>query len=190
MTPSVQPDTWTPQVWSHADILDMQARLDPVRMTEYADHWRRVIDGARGVLVRLHEDVTGHLADSWWGHAGRHALEVLRGYISEALDGLTRCRSLADALQVLSDASSELRSAIDGLEHVDDLTDVREHYSDPAVAAGNAVGEIPHASTGSGRHGIGAARARRSVTRVNGAGRVRCRHRPPDTAVAITGIAP
>ena len=50
MTPLVQPDTWTPQVWSHADVLDMQARLDPARMTEYADHWRQVIDGARGVL--------------------------------------------------------------------------------------------------------------------------------------------
>ena len=147
MTPSVQPDTWTPQVWSHADVLDMQARLDPARMTEGADHWRQVIDGARAVFVRLHEAVTGHLASSWWGHAGRNALEALRGYISEALDGLSRCRSLADALEVLSDASSELRSAIDGLEHVDDLTDVQLHYSDPVVAAGNAVGEIPSPPT-------------------------------------------
>ena len=142
MTPSVQPDTWTPQVWSHADILDMQARLDPVRMTEYADHWRRVIDeDAAEFSSGCTRTSAGHLADSWWGHARRAPLEALRGYISEALDGLTQCivASAAGAVGCVQRAAL----AIDGLERVDDLTDVREHYSDPAVAAGNAVGEIP-----------------------------------------------
>ncbi len=143
MTSPVQPDTWTPQRWSHADVIAMQARLDPARMIEYADHWRRVLDDARAVFSRLDADVTRHLEESWRGHAGRQALEALRRYISESLDGLTRCRSLVGALAVLSDAAGDLRAAVDGVDHVRDLTEVRVRYSEPAVAAGNAVDEIP-----------------------------------------------
>ena len=71
------------------------------------------------------------------------ALEALRRYIFESLDGLARCRSLADSLEVLSAAAGDLRAAVDGLDHVRDLTEVRVRYSEPAVAAGNAVDEIP-----------------------------------------------
>ena len=49
---------------------------------------RRIVDDARAVLVRLDEDATRHLEQSWRGHAGGWALEALRHYISEALDGL------------------------------------------------------------------------------------------------------
>ena len=49
---------------------------------------RRIVDDARAVFVRLDEDATKHLEQSWRGHAGRRALEALRRYISDALDGL------------------------------------------------------------------------------------------------------
>ena len=181
---------WTPQRWSHADVIDMQARLDPARMTGYADHWRRVLDEACAVFTRLDADVTRHLDESWRGHAGRQALEALRGYISEALDGLARCRSLADALEVLSDAAGELRAAVDGLEHVDDLTEVRVHYSEPAVAAGNAVGEIPAppsvpGAPASALPALGLPSPASTVPAGFGVG-----IEPPDTAAVVTGIAP
>lgn len=143
MTPTVGRDTWTPQRWPHTDVIAMQARLDPARMTEYADHWRRVLDDACAVFTRLDADVTRHLDESWRGPAGHQALEALRRYIFESLDGLARCRSLADSLEVLSAATGDLRASVDGLDHVKDLTEVRIRYSQPAVAAGNAVGEIP-----------------------------------------------
>jgi hypothetical protein len=145
MTSWIQPDTWTPQRWSHGDVLAMQARLDPARMTGYADHWRRVLDDAHAVFSRLDTEVTRRLAESWRGQAARQALEALRHYISEALDGLARCRSLADALVMLSEAASELRAAVDGLDHIKDLEEVRVRYSEPAVAAGSSVTEIPGA---------------------------------------------
>ena len=49
---------------------------------------RRIVDDARAVFVRLDEDATRHLEQSWRGHAGGRALEALRRYISDALDGL------------------------------------------------------------------------------------------------------
>ncbi len=49
---------------------------------------QRIVDDARAVFVRLDEDATRHLEQSWRGHAGRRALEALRRYISDALDGL------------------------------------------------------------------------------------------------------
>ena len=49
---------------------------------------RRIIDDARAVFVRLDQDATRHLEQSWRGLAGRRALEALRRYISDALDGL------------------------------------------------------------------------------------------------------
>jgi hypothetical protein len=140
---TVRPDTWIPQVWSHADVMDMQARLDPARMTEYADHWRRVVGDACAVFTRLDAEVTRHLENSWRGRAARQVLEALRRYISEALDGLARCRSLADGLSAVSDAAAELRASIEGLEHDAALALVRAGYSEPAIAAANAVGEIP-----------------------------------------------
>jgi hypothetical protein len=143
MTAPVRADVWTSGVWAHADVLAMQARLDPARMAEYSEHWRRVIDDACAVFTRLDAEVNRHLEDSWRGRAGRRALEALRRYISEALDGLGRCRSLADGLIALSDAAAELRAAIDGLDDDMALAEVRARYSGPAVAAGNAVGEIP-----------------------------------------------
>lgn len=140
---TVQTDIWTPQRWPHADLLAMQARLDPARMTEYADEWRRVIDDVCAVFTRLYEALGGHLEDSWRGHAGSQALQALRRYIFAALDGLARCRSLADAMVVLSDAAGDVRAAVGGLDHVNDLNEVRRHYSEPAVAAANVIGQIP-----------------------------------------------
>lgn len=49
---------------------------------------RRTVDDARAVFVRLDEDATRYLEQSWRGHAGQRALEALRRYISDALDGL------------------------------------------------------------------------------------------------------
>ena len=49
---------------------------------------RRIVEDARAVFVRLDEDASLHLEQSWRGYAGRRALEALRRYISEALDGL------------------------------------------------------------------------------------------------------
>jgi hypothetical protein len=49
---------------------------------------RRVLEDARAVFIRLDGDATRHLERSWRGEAGRRALEALRRYISEALDGL------------------------------------------------------------------------------------------------------
>ena len=40
------------------------------------------------MFIRLDEDATRHLERSWRGDAGRRALEALRRYIAEALDGL------------------------------------------------------------------------------------------------------
>jgi hypothetical protein len=155
MTPSVLSDTWIPQVWSHADIVAMQAGLDPARITEMADHWRRLLDDAREVLRRLEADVSRHLSESWQGEAGRRALDELRAYISEALDGLTRFGYLAEGLVALSDAAAELRASVDGLDHETALAEVRSRYSEPAVAAGNAVGEIPWSARLTGAPGNG-----------------------------------
>ena len=49
---------------------------------------RRIVDDAQAVFVRLDKDATRHLEQSWRGHAGGRALEALRRYISDALDGL------------------------------------------------------------------------------------------------------
>jgi hypothetical protein len=49
---------------------------------------RRIVGDARAVFVRLDEDATSHLEESWRGHAGRRAMEALRRYISDAVDGL------------------------------------------------------------------------------------------------------
>jgi hypothetical protein len=48
---------------------------------------RGVFEAARAVFIRLDEDATRHLEQSWRGDAGRRALEALRRYIAEALDG-------------------------------------------------------------------------------------------------------
>ena len=48
----------------------------------------RILDDARTVFIRLDEDATRYLEQSWRGHAGRQALEALRRYISDALGGL------------------------------------------------------------------------------------------------------
>lgn len=48
----------------------------------------RILDDARAVFIRLDENATRHLEHSWRGQAGRQALESLRRYISDALDGL------------------------------------------------------------------------------------------------------
>jgi hypothetical protein len=139
----IQADNWTPQVWSHPALLDMQSNLDPVRITAYADQWRRVIDDARSVFVRMDREVGSLLEQSWTGRAGRQALEALRRYIAEAVEALDQCRALADGLAALSDAASELRASVTGQEHLADLEQIRQLYSDPAVAAGNIVTPIP-----------------------------------------------
>jgi hypothetical protein len=54
---------------------------------------QRVLEDVGAVFIRLDEDATRQLERSWRGDAGRRALEALRRYISEALDGLAGCPS-------------------------------------------------------------------------------------------------
>jgi|ERR1700682_1532201 len=125
-------------------------------MTQYADHWRRVLDDVSAVFAGLDAQVSRDLEQSWRGPAARQALETLRRYLAESRAGLTRCRSLVSGLTVLSDAASALRAAIDGLDHDESLAEVRVRYSDPTVAAGNSVDEIPSPPALSGNDRSGA----------------------------------
>jgi hypothetical protein len=49
---------------------------------------QRILADAREVFIRLDADATRHLQETWRGQAGGRALEALRRYISDALDGL------------------------------------------------------------------------------------------------------
>src|SRR5215211_3113738 len=151
MAQRVIPDTWTPAAWSHDELMDMQARLDPVRMMHYADDWLRALDAIEEVFTDLADEMARRLGESWRGGAALAAVEALRRYVFGSLEGLDRCRSVAIQMGELAHAASELRACItppSGSDHVDErlaeaLAQVRVLYSGPAVAAGNAVEEIP-----------------------------------------------
>lgn len=140
----VRPDDWTPAVWSHSAVMDMQARLDPVRMTGYADDWQRAVDAIRDVLVEVNRRVGAQLDRSWRGRGADASLEALRRYVAGSVDGLVACRSVALHLSELSGAAGELRAGITAVGELGDaLEQVRQLYSGPAVTAGNAVADIP-----------------------------------------------
>jgi hypothetical protein len=142
----VTADDWTPAVWSYAAVMDMQARLDPARMTGYADDWHRAIDRIAEVLVELNQQVGAQLDRSWRGHGADASVESLRRYVEGSLAGLAACRSVAVQLSELSTAAGNLRAASGGFaaDALDDaLAEVRQRYSGPAVTAGNAVDEFP-----------------------------------------------
>jgi hypothetical protein len=142
MVDKVTPDDWTPAVWSHPAVMNMQARLDPVRMTRYADDWQRAVDRIRDVLTGLNREVAAQLESSWRGDGANASLDALRRYVSDSLAGLAACRSVAVHLTELSTAAGDLRACIS--DHLDEaLAQVRQLYSIPAVAAGNAVDDIP-----------------------------------------------
>lgn len=147
----VRSDDWTPSAWSHAAVMDMQARLDPVRMARYADDWQAAVDDIRDVLMELNRQVSSQLGEAWRGQGADAASAALRRYVSGSLDGLIACRSLAVQLNELSRAAGDLRACITapaagdvaGQRLDEALSQVRRLYSAPAVAAGNAVADIP-----------------------------------------------
>lgn len=146
MVDPVRPDHWTPAVWTHGALMDMVARLDPVRMTRYVDDWQRAVDATRDVLAELNRAVAAQLTDAWRGEGADASAAAVRDYVEGSVDGLVACRSVAVALSELSRAAGDLRAAItvpsEGLVE-EALAQVRELYSGPAVAAGNAVADIP-----------------------------------------------
>jgi hypothetical protein len=120
-------------------------------MTRYADDWLAAVDQVRDLLTELNRQVTAQLDQAWRGQGADAALASLRRYVTGSLDGLTACRSLAVHLTELSGAAGDLRARITApvagdvasarLEEA--LGQVRQLYSGPAVAAGNAVADIP-----------------------------------------------
>jgi len=147
----VRPDDWTPGVWTHAAVMEMQARLDPARMTRHADDWHTAVDQIRDVLTELNRQVTAQLGEAWRGHGADAALASVQRYAAGSLDGLALCRSAAVQLAELSRAAGDLRASITapGAQDVagqllgEALSQVRQLYSGPAVAAGNGVADIP-----------------------------------------------
>ena len=87
--------------------------------------------------------MTRHLEESWRGHAGRQALEAMRRYISESLDGLTPMPVAGRRAGCVVGSGRRPARGRRRRRSRRDLTEVRVRYSEPAVAAGNAVDEIP-----------------------------------------------
>jgi hypothetical protein len=151
MAELVRADDWTPGAWSHDAVMDMQAGLDPVRMTQFADDWQAAVDEIRDVLAELSRRVGAQLDEGWRGQGADASVAALRRYVAGSLEGLIACRSLAGRLGEFSAAAGELRACMTapgGPDAADDrlteaLSQVRELYSQPAVAAGNAVADIP-----------------------------------------------
>jgi hypothetical protein len=151
MAELVRADDWTPGTWSHDAVMDMQSRLDPVRMTQFADDWHAAVDEIRDVLAELSRRVDAQLHEGWHGKGADASVAALRRYVAGSLDGLIACRSLAGRLGEFSAAAGELRACMTapGGPDVADgrlaeaLSQVRRLYSQPAVAAGNAVADIP-----------------------------------------------
>ncbi len=151
MTSPVSPDAWTPEVWSHAAVLDMADRLDPALMTRYADEWGREIDRVAAVFADMDRQLAARLPEAWRGAGADASLAAVQRYVAGSLDGLGRCRSVGDRLAQLSHAAEELRAAITApsnddtaaQRHMVALQQVHRLYSHPAVAAGNAVEDIP-----------------------------------------------
>ena len=140
---TVTPDTWAPSVWSHDAVMDMQGRLDPVRMTRLADDWQHAVDRIREILVELASQVGATLEQSWQGRGADASVDAVRRYVAASLAGLPACRSAAVHLGELSTAAGELRAAVAPHDLDAALAHVRTLYSTPAVAAGNAVEDIP-----------------------------------------------
>ena len=157
MVDNVTADDWTPAAWSYSAVMDMQSRLDPVRMTRYADDWDRAIDRIAEVLVELNQQVGAHVDRSWRGQGADASVQSLSRYVDSSLAGLAACRSVAVQLSELSAAAGDLRAASGGFatDALDAaLAEIRQRYSRPAVAAGNAVDDIPEPPelfSGSGR---------------------------------------
>lgn len=144
MAERVRADDWTPAVWSHARLMEMQARLDPARMTRHADDWQAAVDEIRDVLTELSGDIDTQLDETWRGQGADAALASVQRYVSGSLDGLAACRSVAVQLAELSRAAGDLRACLSVPGAQDQaLAAVRGLYSGPAVAAGNAVADIP-----------------------------------------------
>ncbi|MFZ0833529.1 MAG: hypothetical protein WAM92_10670, partial [Mycobacterium sp.] len=140
----VRPDEWTPGVWSHPAVTDMQTRLDPARMTRYADDWHAAVDRIGDVLTELDRLLTTQLCDTWRGHGADSALASVQQYVAASSEGLAACRSAAVHLTELSRAAGDLRSCLGApVTEEQALLQVRQLYSAPAVAAGNAVADIP-----------------------------------------------
>lgn len=144
MAERVSADDWTPAVWSHGRLMEMQARLDPARMTRHADNWHAAVDHIRDILSELSRDVGAHLDETWRGQGSDAALASVQRYVSGSLDRLAACRSVAVQLAELSRAAGDLRASL-GAPSAEDqaLASARQLYSAPAVAAGNAVADIP-----------------------------------------------
>jgi uncharacterized protein YukE len=146
MVDTVTADAWSAANWSYPAVMDMQARLDPVRMTRYADDWQRAIDRIEEVFGELKQRVGAQLRTSWRGDGADASAKALQRYLHGSLAGLAACRSVAVKLSELSTAASDLRAASGGFaaDALDDaLAQVRQRYSGPAVAAGNSVEDIP-----------------------------------------------
>src|SRR5262249_30505140 len=108
----VRADDWIPMVWSQGAVMDMQARLDPVRMTGYADDWQACVDAIRDVLVELNRQVAAQLDASWRGLGADGASAALQRYVAGSVDGLVASRSVAVHLYELSRAAGNLRACI------------------------------------------------------------------------------
>lgn len=154
MTDHVTADRWAPGVWSHEALMQMQARLDPVRIVHYAEAWVRVVDAASATLEELAQRLTRLIEDSWHGRGADAALQAVLDYVAASLDGLRRARLIAKGLTDLAGAAADVRGAITPPEPGDSpreaeqrleeaLDQVRRLYSGPAVAAGGAAAEVP-----------------------------------------------
>src|SRR4051794_20757986 len=95
MAELVRADDWTPGAWSHDAVMDMQAGLDPVRMTQFADDWQAAVDEIRYVLAELSRRVGAQLDEGWRGQGADASVAALRRYVAGSLEGLIACRSLA-----------------------------------------------------------------------------------------------
>jgi uncharacterized protein YukE len=84
-----------PSVWSHDAVLDMQARLDPVRMSQLADDWQHAVDHIREILVELDRQVGATIERSWQGRGADASVDAVRRYVATSLAGLPACRSAA-----------------------------------------------------------------------------------------------
>ena len=120
-------------------------------MTRYADEWESEIGRIAAIFVDMSRQLAGRLAQTWRGVGSDASLEAVQRYVAGSLDGLRRCQSVAQRLTQLSHAAGEVRAVIiapsaddtAGQRHILALDQVRQLYSQPAVAAGNAVDDIP-----------------------------------------------
>ena len=170
--------------------LDMQARLDPARMTEYADDWRRVIDGARDVS---HPAARGRDGSSERARGGvtpgatrwkRCAATYPRRSTGWPGVGRWRTRWRCCRMRRVSCAPPLTASSTSTIWPRCGCTTASRRWRPETPSA-----KYPRP------HRFRAPRRRRCprsppVARLDVARRVRCRHRGPDTAAVVTGFAP